>query len=63
MIKSVGISAKQVSILASAQQAKDTASRELDLIACTIMAGLDVTGQLVSIDTEKNLLNIEVPDA
>lgn len=62
MIKSIPLPAKQIELLSRAQAVVDKAQYDLNLVVQTIMLGLGEEGQVVSIDTERNLLNIEVLD-
>lgn len=62
MIKALPLPAKQIALLARAQAQVDKAQNDLALIVQTLLLGLDVQGQVVSVDTEKNELSIEVPD-
>lgn len=62
MMKALPISAKQTKLILAAQSALDQAQRDVNVALGAVLAGHDVEGQVVSVDGEKNLLNIEVPD-
>lgn len=56
------ISKNQAVLMVRAQQEINVAQARLDLIAGTVLAGLEVEGRVVSVDAEKGLLTVEIPD-
>lgn len=62
MIKTVAISAKQIDLLSKAQAIVDRAQSDITLVAATILAGLNINGQIVGLDAAANTINIDVPD-
>lgn len=62
MIKAVSLPARQIALVVKAQAIANKAQGDLDLVVQTVLAGLDVEGQVVSVDGEKGVLNIEVAD-
>lgn len=63
MLKEVPISQRTAQLLVAAQNAQEKAQRDLDVIVQTVLAGLDIVGQVTQVDAQKNVLHIEIPDA
>lgn len=62
-LKEVPITKRQAEMLVRAQAVAEQATQNLNLVAQTVMAGLELTGQIVSVDTDKLTLSIEEPEA
>lgn len=62
MLRAFPISSRQAKLILSAQVVAEKAQRELDLVVTAVLSGHDVEGQVVSVDTDLNVLNVEIPD-
>lgn len=52
----------QAKLLVNAQQQINEAQAQFNLVANTVLLGLEVEGKMVSVDPDTGLLVVEVPD-
>lgn len=62
MTVEIGIPKAQAAMIFGAQQELNAAQAKLNLIVNTVMAGQGVQGQVVSVDSDRGILTVEVPD-
>lgn len=61
-MKTFPITHRQTELLVAAQGQADKAQRELSIICATILGGLDIEGRVAEIDSDKNVITVEVAD-